>query len=313
MQIKYYDASGQDKALSAKDLPRVRLKSDSLLWINGTAEELAGLTFPKLIAPAVACDPAPLGLVQVHDTFYSLTVPVLSHAHDGPWDDLVLIVGQDWLISRGIGKAIEFDHLLAEEVGETLKGKLSGSSLAVALIVDHFSRVHARISVINREVDEIEERILTGNERSNTLQVMAVLRRQVSRLRTLVDSYRGIITAVTRPDFLPEIEEIDRQHFLHLLAVYERLEDEVAHLRESVVASFELYATRVTQDTNRLLRTLTYLTIGIGLIGALAGVFGMNFEVALFEQGSGFYLSSAVMVVILAVTGAIALYSYRRP
>lgn len=313
MQMKYYNASGHDKTLSAKDLPLVRLKPDNLLWINGTADELAGLTFPKLIAPAAACAQAPLGLVQVHDTFYTLTVPVLSHAHDGPWDDLVLIVGQDWLISRGIGKAIEFDNLLAEEVGETLKGKLSGSSLAVTLIVDHFSRVHGRISVINREVDLIEERILTGNERSNTLQIMAVLRRQVSRLRTLVDRYRGIITAVTRPDFLPEIDEVDRQHFIHLLAGYERLEDEVARLRESVVASFDLYATRVAQDTNRMLRTLTFFTIGIGLIGALAGVFGMNFDTTLFKQGSGFYLASTVMAAILAVTGAAALYSYRRP
>lgn len=313
MQIKYYNASGHDKTLSAKDLPLVRLKPDNLLWINGTADELAGLTFPKLIAPAAVCAPAPLGLVQVHGTFYTLTVPVLSHAHDGPWDDLVLIVGQDWLISRGIGKAIEFDNLLAEEVGETLKGKLSGSSLAVALIVDHFSRLHDGISAINREVDQIEERILTGNERSNTLQVMAVLRRQVSRLRTLVDSYRGIITAVTRPDFLPEIDEVDRQHFIHLLAGYERLEDEVARLRESVVASFELYATRVAQDTNRLLRTLTFITIGVGLIGALAGVFGMNFKAALFDQGHGFYLASAVMTIILAITITVAMITYRRP
>ena len=314
MLIQLYDASGHDRPLAAKDLPKVRLKADSLLWINGTADEIAALTLPKSIAAAVDVIPAQSGAVQIHDAFYTLTVPVLNHTTGNEWDELLLIVGQEWLISRGGSNAADFDQLLANEVGETSKGQLSGSTMAVTLIAEHFGRVHARIAGINREVDRIEERILTASERRNTLQVMAVLRRQVSRLRTLVDAYRGLITTLTRPDFLPEIDKDDRQHFAHLLAGFERLEDEVARLRESVVESFELYATRVAQDTNRLLRTLTFLTIGIGLVGALAGVFGMNFKAALFEQGAnGFYMATFVMAGILAVTGTIAVLTYRRP
>ena len=314
MLIQLYDASGHDRTLNTKDLPKVRLKADRLLWISGTADEVAALTFPKSIGEAAKILPAKLGEVQVHDAFYTLTVPVLNQSADSEWDGLVLIVGQEWLISCGAGPAVDFEHLLANEVGETSKGQLSGSTMAATLIADHFGRVHDRIAGINREVDRIEERILTASERRNTLQVMAVLRRQVSRLRTLVDAYRGLIATLTRPDFLPEIDQDDRQHFAHLLAGFERLEDEVARLRESVVESFELYATRVAQDTNRLLRTLTFITIGIGLIGALAGVFGMNFKAGLFEAGEiGFYGSTAVMLAILSATVVVALFTYRRP
>lgn len=314
MLMQLYDASGHDRTLEAKDLPKVRLKADSLLWINGTADEVAKLTLPKSIAAAADVIPAKSGQVQVHDAFYTLTIPVLNHTTDTGWDELVLIVGQEWLISHGEGKAVDFDHLLANEVGETSKGQLSGSTMAATLIAEHFGRVHERIAVINREVDRIEERILTASERRNTLQVMAVLRRQVSRLRTLVDAYRGLIATLTRPDFLPEIDQDDRYHFAHLLAGFERLEDEVARLRESVVESFELYATRVAQDTNRLLRTLTFITIGIGLIGALAGIFGMNFKASLFEAGEGgFYGATVIMFVILSTTVVVAAYTYRKP
>lgn len=195
-----------------------------------------------------------------------------------------------------------------------MKGKLSGSTLAAALITDHFRRIHDRIGTINREIDSIEERTLISKERRNTLQVMAVLRRQVSRLRQLVDGYRPVVHTLNRPDFFLEIDRDDQKHFAHLLAGYERLEDEVMWLRESLVSSFELYATRVAQDTNRLLRTLTIITIGVGLVGATAGVFGMNFKVELFEQGArGFYLANIVMASILAVTVTLALITYRRP
>lgn len=314
MQLMFYNARGHDRELTPKQLPRIRITAESLLWINVTPEELAKLTLPKAVAePLAQCPPEP-DLVRVHAKCYSLQLPVLSGHGDSAPLSLGIVVGPEWLVSIGEGTAIDFADLIASDVGETMKGRISGSTLAAALIADHFTRIHGRIGTINREIDRIEERILLGEERRNTLQVMAVLRRQVSRLRNLVGAYRGLVTSLTRPDFLPVIDQEDRDHFTHLLSGFERLEDEVARLREGVVESFELYATRVAQDTNRLLRTLTFFTIGIGLIGALAGIFGMNFKAAIFEKGDqGFYLATIIMAVIMASTGAVAIFTYRRP
>lgn len=314
MLLMYYNARGHDRQLAPKDLARTRISPDSLLWINATPAEFDTLSLPKKVAELVkSCPPEP-GAVRVHTKCYSLSIPVLNDQHDAEWDHLGLIVGEEWLVSLGEGTGIDFGDLIEHDVGETMKGKLSGSTLGAALIAVHFGRVHERIGSINREIDQIEERTLTGNERRNTLQIMAVLRRQVSRLRQLVDGYRAVVHTLNRPDFFSEIDRDDQMHFAHLLAGYERLEDEVARLRESLVTSFDLYATRVAQDTNRLLRTLTFITIGIGLIGAMAGVFGMNFQVDLFKQGAhGFYVATMLMGAIMAATVAAALTTYRRP
>ncbi|WP_296676035.1 CorA family divalent cation transporter [Novosphingobium sp.] len=314
MQIQFYNAKGHDRKLEPKDLAKVRLTADSLLWINGTPQEIAGLALPKSIEGAVeGCRLKEAG-VRVHDAYYCVALPVLSTSSAETTSLLSLVVGQDWLCSAGEGEAIDFTDLIKHDVGETMKGKLSGSTLGAALIAHHFGRVHERIGSINREIDRMEERILTGRESRNTLRVMAVLRRQASRLRELVDAYRAIIHTLTRPDFLPDLAVEDKIHFAHLQAGYERLEDEVARVRETVVASFELYATRVAQDTNRLLRTLTFFTIGIGIIGALAGIFGMNFKAALFEEGeTGFTMATLVMGGILIITSLIAVRSYRKP
>lgn len=314
MQIQFYKARGYDRRLEPKDLSRVRLTADSLLWINGTPDELEKLKLPKAVSVgAVTCRLSEPG-VRVHDDFYCVSLPVLCSTSTETTTILSLIVGQDWICSIGEGRAVDFDEMVRHDSADTTKGKLSGTTLGASLIAEHFSRVHDRIHAINREIDRIEEGVLTSRERTNTLQVMAVLRRQVSRLRELVDTYRAIIHALTRPDFLPDMAPDDKRHLAHLLSGYERLEDEVARLRDTVVASFELYATRVAQDTNRLLRTLTFLTIGIGVIGALAGIFGMNFETALFKDGHyGFMLATSVMGGILMVTAIVAFRSYRKP
>ncbi len=314
MQIQFYNAKGHDRTLKPEELAKIRLTADSLLWINGTRAGLSKLTLPKALdAPSKACRLKQPG-VQIHDHFYCVAIPALSSTGTESTTLLSMIVGQDWVCSTGEGEAIDFGDLVKHDVGDTMKGKLSGSTLAAALIAEHFGRVHERIAVINREIDRMEERVLTGKERSNTLKVMAVLRRQASRLREIVDAYRGIIHTLTRPDFVPDMANDDKTHFAHLQSGFERLEDEVSRVRDTVVASFELYATRVAQDTNRLLRTLTFLTIGIGLISALAGIFGMNFDAPVFERGhGGFVLATVVMGAILIATSIVAVYTYRKP
>jgi Mg2+ and Co2+ transporter CorA len=88
---------------------------------------------------------------------------------------------------------------------------------------------------------------------------------------------------------------------------FERAIDEVEHTRDLVVGSFELFATRTAQQTNELVKVLTYLTAVVGVCAAVAGVFGMNFETQFFSAGdAGFYMTIAGLVVITIVATVIA-------
>ncbi len=314
MQNLFYNAKGRDRTLSPTELAKVRITKESLLWINGTPDEIDAATLPKPIRDALAEAERGEFSVRVHDHFYCFTVPVPSDHNSATSHSLNLIVGEDWLVSMGDGDAINFNDFLEHDVGETMKGKLSGSTFAAALVTQHFVRFHRNIGMIDREVDRVEESVLVTREKGNTLQVMAVLRRQASRLRELIAAYRTVIHALTRPDFLPEMAADDRRHFEHLRSAFERVEDDVLRVRETVINSFELYSTRIAQDTNRLLRTLTFITIGIGMIGAVAGIFGMNFKATVLDSGQRGFISVIVfMAIAMVITTSAAIYSYRRP
>lgn len=313
-EIRFYNARGHDRTLTAEQLPKARVSANSLLWINSTEKEFKRLKLPAVMREAREVARIGEAAVRVDGGVYRLEIPVFTAPHGTDTDQLDMIVGADWLVTLSEGAVIDFADFLCNDVGETMKGQLSGSTLAAALITEHMKRIHDRIAGINREIDRLEERILTAREKRNTLQIMAVLRRKVSRLREMSETYRQVVHTLNRPDFLPELDNGEKHHFIHLQAGYERLADEVARVRETVVASFELYATRVAQETNRLIRTLTIITIGVGLIAALAGVFGMNFTTRLFDSGDfGFYLASGIMVAALVVTFLIALATYRKP
>lgn len=313
MDLLYYDANGHDRRLEPQDLSGVTFGESSLLWLNGEEEDLRKLDLPDPLRRAMSCASRVPDNVRVYEEFYHFAIPVLPPSGEAVSAQLVLLVGQDWLVSIGPSDATDFAALIERDVGDTMKGNLSGTTLAAALLAEHFSRFHQHIAAIDGEIDKVEQRTLTRKEGRNTLSVLTVLRRRTARMRQVLSDLRPIVTALIRPDFLPEMTREDREHLRHLEATFEKLSDEIVRLRETVVGSFELYATQIAQNTNRLLKALTILTLGIGLIGAGAGIMGMNFKLDWFDHGaSAFTPVVATMAVLFLITMGLALDAYRK-
>lgn len=313
MDLLYYDANGHDRQLSPAEVKDVTFDESSLLWINGEASDLDALSLAEPLAEAMRCTRRAAESVRVYEEFYHFAIPVLPPSGEAISAELELLVGQNWLISLGPSDATDFAALIERDVGDTMKGNLSGTTLAAALLAEHFARFHQHIAAIDAEIDKVEQRTLTGKEGRSTLSVLTVLRRRTARMRGVLSDLRPIINALIRPDFLPEMTREDREHLRHLEGTFEKLSDEIVRLRETVVGSFELYATQIAQNTNRLLKALTILTLGIGLIGAGAGIMGMNFKLDWFDHGaSAFVPVVVIMAILFSLTVILALDAYRR-
>ncbi len=131
------------------------------------------------------------------------------------------------------------------------------------------------------------------------LSRMLTLRRRVSRLRTLLSRQRAVFYGLSRPDLQIVADSGASPHFQVLAARFERAIDEIEHTRDLVVGSFELFASRTAQETNELVKVLTFLTAVIGLCAAIAGIFGMNFETDFFATGNaGFYITITALATI---------------
>ena len=309
MRIVLYDAEGHDSEIPLAQVPKAEPGESRLLWINAGLDELRAAKLPRALAEAVRELDAADRLVRRREGHYSLTLP--AWRGDGGHADcrMAMLVGQNWLITAGDDDAPDFDDFVEQDVGETMKGRLTASTLAAALLSEHLGEMRRRLSAVDGEIDRLEDTILRDPDRKNALPVLAVLRRRVARLREAVADHRPVIHTLVRPDFLPEVAEDDRTHLEHLADNFARLEDEIARARETVVASFELYATRVAQDTNRLLKALTLATVITGMVAAIAGVFGMNFKIPYFETGvSGFAGVLAGMVALAAIAVGVGLW-----
>jgi Mg2+ and Co2+ transporter CorA len=115
-----------------------------------------------------------------------------------------------------------------------------------------------------------------------------------------------VFYGLSRPDFAQVVESDAAAHYRSLERRYERAVDAVDHSRELVNGSFDLFTTRTAEATNDLVRRLTFITMMLGVVGAVAGIFGMNFETPYTQTGVfGFW--AVVGILSAFVAGAVAI------
>lgn len=302
-----YNAAGHDEAIDTADIDFAGLNKDKLLWIDGPAQKLVELkSLPEGIVGAVHTD-AQTATLEIFDSCYRFFVPVLDR--NNTVRQLIFLVGKGFLITICDQRPGFMDRFVETDRGETLNGKLTPSALAASLLSELLDDYRKAIADIDRKIDKLDEEILQVREKKTPLATLASLRRRVSRLRLALGDMEGTSHALTRPDFLAHIDVSDHAYFENISRVLDRLDDAVARARETIIGSFDLYTTRVAQDTNQLVKALTIATVITGVIGCAAGVFGMNFDTPFFHSGAaGFMQVTAAMVMTALAIVAIAIW-----
>ena len=300
-----YDAAGHDRACDLHENQISDLGSEQLLWVDVSGDlnsEIARLPPPLRDAAQSAPEQSQL---QIFDEFYRFSLPLFEH----PGKFLTFIVGRSWVLTIAAEREAYFDEFVESDRGETLKGRLSATAFMAALLLRHYDAFRGLVITIDRSIDNLDDSILRSKEKRPPLNTLAALRKRVADLRTTLSEQRIVVRGLTAPDFQAHIEEDDREFLLEVIRSFERAEDDIVRARETVLGSFDLYATRVAQDTNSLLKALTIITVITGLVGAVAGIFGMNFDTPIPHSGLlGFVAVNAAMFAVSAAIIAIALW-----
>lgn len=304
-----YDAEGSDGEVELTREAIAALCEHHLLWIDidladeGQLDEVAGL---------LALDPTSVERVRRervrprldnYGGYYQFTIyadpgGALQRSKDSAGDrrhgagalKVDVLVGERWIVTAHPGEVRFLQSYRAQDKADTMLGAMSPQALAASLLDWHLEGYFDAVAEIEENVDRLEEQILVKPNGSMTLGRMTALKRQVSRLRALLASQRSIFYGLARPDFLLVAESPAAPHYATLVGRYERAVDEVEHLHDLVVGGYELFTSRTTQQTNDLVKALTFLTVVIGLCAAVAGIFGMNFQAEVLQTGNrGFY------------------------
>ena len=301
-----YDAEGRDKELSVDDVDVGALDERQLLWIDAVRDDAAAAQARKLLGASEEASglitvpqvPARLDNFDTHFQF-SLPLPGVEGTDRGRVD---FLVGANWLMTVRDREIPLFEAYRQQDRGESLKGKLSSPAIASALLDWHLETFATEIGEINKAVDKIDDQVLAPRAPKPPLDTLGRLRRRVAALRDAIDEHRPILHGLLRPDFEPVADTPEAELFRMVEAHFNILSDNVTKARETVIGSFDLYATRTAQDTNDLVKVLTIVTVIIGAAGAIAGIFGMNFDTAFAHWGTtGFLISIGAMALLALV------------
>jgi len=141
--------------------------------------------------------------------------------------------------------------------------------------------------------------------RDDLLKDLVQARRYISSLRRSLAPQSAIFYGLSRPDIAQNADASAIDGYRGLERRFERVLDSVEHGREVLQSSFELFATRTAETTNNLIRRLTFISIMLGALGCVAGVFGMNFETPYAKSGLTGFWAVVTGFLVLSVLGAI--------
>ena len=320
-----YDAKGRDQKVKLTSETLKQIGKERLLWIDVDSRDPKEL---KKVAKCIGLSDECLanlleeGSSRLHNygKYIHLAVETAPAIVDmeafalqpggsasTPHKRLDLVIDKEWLLTVHDGD-IEFIRAFrAEDRAETTIGALTTHDFAASLLDLHLEAYFLEIARMEALIDKLDEQALVRPSSKSLLGRMVTLRRRVSRLRTLLSAQRPVFYGLSRPDLQIVAEAGASPHFQVLAGRFERAIDEVEHTRDLVVGSFELFASRTAQQTNELVKVLTFLTAVVGFCAAIAGVFGMNFETRFFKSGDfGFYFTIVTLCAMIVVAAVIA-------
>ncbi len=308
-QLYLYDAQGADSEVALEAGMLERLADKTLLWIDLPGPDAA--QFADVVGklgldarlPAALRDPGSQFRVANYGAYQHF--PVCVPAPDGkdrPPVRLDFVVGENWLLTAHDGRVGFLREFRDQDRGETMTGALSGAAFAASLLDWHLETYFREVAGIEDEIDALDDRILEDASDDALLASILHVRRRVSRLRRLLADQRPVFYGLERPDMVAGPTGDSGDIISRLAARYERALDEIERTRDLILGSFDLLTSRVSQQTNDLVKALTFFTGVIGTVAAIAGLFGMNFDPPFFNSGStGFFAVVAGLTILAAI------------
>ena len=304
-----YDANGDDREVDLRAGERPRIDRNRLLWIDIDERDPADL---GLAAEAIGLEPEGLiRLSRVDRRVRILRLPdrvVLTLGAVEPDDteverhELDIVLGANHIITVHDGPLTALETYRAEVDNEKELGRLDASAFTAGLIDAAFGAFFQQIESIERDIDALDELAIRADGGAAFLPRVLVLRLRIARLRRVLAPNREALMPLERPDF--ELRTDLGPVWPGIVQRLERAIDGLENARELLVGSFDLYLGRASQRTNDVMKVLTLLS-AIALPGVVvAGVMGMNFKAAFFDDPNNFFVVVAAMIAFaLAILG----------
>lgn len=186
-------------------------------------------------------------------------------------------------------------RLDAATEGETRLGALDASSFVAAIADELLADYLDLVEAVEREIDSLDQRALRRPVDHDVLNRIVRIRRRVGFIRRTLAPHRVAFAGLARPDMALH-EELGAP-WPGLTDRLDRALDAVENLRELLLGTFDIHMAGAAQDANDTMKLLTLLSAVLLPAVVLAGVMGMNFQMAFFDDTTNFWIVLAAMGV----------------
>lgn len=310
-----YDAVGNDEKIEIEDIDIKKLDRRKLLWVDLRKRDAKMLAS---VAKALQLDNIPVRTIagetrrpkiDKFDDFFQFCIDsIITKEQDRPGKlPIDFIVGKNFVVTIHDGEVGYFNDFRRREKGETTLGELDAESFVATLLDMHIVTYFRALEEIELQIDELDEKVLkTDMETQAFLAGVVELRARASMLRRWLMPQRDVIYSLSRADFRQIAESDSLEQYKMLNVHFENAVNAIESARDTVLSTFELYATRASHRMNVFIQRLTFFTVLLGTLAVVAGVLGMNYKVDFFESSNGFWLTIAGMTLVAITTTVFA-------
>jgi magnesium transporter len=158
---------------------------------------------------------------------------------------------------------------------------------------------------LQEQIDELEEKAVV-DPTPDLLPKIAVQKRDLLNLRRIIGPQREVIAQLTRGE-VPFIRESTRVYLRDVLDHLVRAVELIEIYRDLVVGARDIYLSSISNNLNRIMKTLTIITVVTLPLNVITGFFGMNFDwIPGIHSQVAFWI--AVIMMIASVTTLLILF-----
>ncbi|OIO19208.1 MAG: hypothetical protein CO029_04095 [Candidatus Magasanikbacteria bacterium CG_4_9_14_0_2_um_filter_41_10] len=190
-------------------------------------------------------------------------------------------IGENFLITIQNTKVKEMKNFFYKcmKNRQTKKEWMSGTSgfLFYHVLESLFQNSRSTLNNIGKQISKMETNVFSGERNPNIVQELAVHRRNVLSFRRIIDPQRYVIANLShmRKPFMSEDLNV---YFDNVVDYLNKIWVILDTYRDTVDGLHVTVESLITQRTNKVVGTLTAISVGLLPLTLLSGIYGMNID-----------------------------------
>lgn len=238
---------------------------------------------------------------EYEDHLFAILNPVQFVDHELTFRELDVFLGENLIVTvHDAGETLIQDVQTRVDRQTVFRLPMSAGYIFYLLldtIVDAYTPL---LDKLDDRLDEMSETILERPKHDQITHIFS-LRRSMSEMARVINQQRGMFAVLTRDDVMFIDQQVLGYYLRDVADHLVRVNDTVNSYRDTVSSLIDLYVSSSSNRLSIVVRRLTVITIGSGVLAVITGFYGMNFESTFPPFSADWGVSFVLLMMLLAI------------